>query len=164
MGGGYVTIWRKLLFIIERYLTEIWPVFLRKIEYFEGLLFLTTNQIHVIDEAFESRITLGIKFPKLEASTRKRIWKKILGGEKKRTGLGLNESNENEKLSEWAAKELNGRQIRNVIRAALLLAQEAGNVLTSDLIDECLDNVVGFMNIIQEEKDMVRKGYMAQWF
>jgi SpoVK/Ycf46/Vps4 family AAA+-type ATPase len=50
-------------------------VFLRVLEYFNGLLFLTTNRIDDIDEAIVSRCIALIKFYPPEGEARRRIWK-----------------------------------------------------------------------------------------
>jgi hypothetical protein len=50
-------------------------VFLRVLEYFNGLLFLTTNRIDDIDEAIVSRCIALIKFYPPDAEARRKIWK-----------------------------------------------------------------------------------------
>ncbi|KAF6834282.1 AAA family ATPase [Colletotrichum musicola] len=40
-------------------------VFLRVLEYYSGILFLTTNRVGAIDEAFQSRIHLSLSYPHL---------------------------------------------------------------------------------------------------
>lgn len=47
------------VFLVQRTITDIErnavvSVFLRELEYYQGILLLTTNQAHVIDEAFQS--------------------------------------------------------------------------------------------------------------
>lgn len=49
-------------------------VFLRVLEYFNGLLFLTTNRIDDIDEAIVSRCIALIRFYPPDAVARKKIW------------------------------------------------------------------------------------------
>ncbi|MBC7858773.1 MAG: ATP-binding protein, partial [Burkholderiaceae bacterium] len=49
-------------------------VFLRVLEYFNGLLFLTTNRVDDIDEAIVSRCIALIKFHPPDAEARRRIW------------------------------------------------------------------------------------------
>jgi SpoVK/Ycf46/Vps4 family AAA+-type ATPase len=49
-------------------------VFLRKMEYFRGLLFLTTNRIGQIDDAFLSRIHVVLEYETLDDGQRKQIW------------------------------------------------------------------------------------------
>ncbi len=49
-------------------------VFLRVLEYFNGLLFLTTNRLEDIDEAIISRCIAMIRYQSPNESERKRIW------------------------------------------------------------------------------------------
>ena len=49
-------------------------VFLRVLEYFDGLLFLTTNRIDDIDEAIVSRCIALIRYHAPDALARQRIW------------------------------------------------------------------------------------------
>lgn len=41
-------------------------VFLRSLEYYAGILFLTTNRVGGIDPAFKSRIQLSLYYPRLD--------------------------------------------------------------------------------------------------
>lgn len=50
-------------------------VFLRVLEYFNGLLFLTTNRVDDIDEAIVSRCIAMIKYHAPHAEDRRKIWK-----------------------------------------------------------------------------------------
>lgn len=50
-------------------------VFLRVLEYFNGLLFLTTNRVDDIDEAIVSRCIAMIKYQTPHKEDRRRIWK-----------------------------------------------------------------------------------------
>ncbi|MDP3842129.1 MAG: ATP-binding protein [Oxalobacteraceae bacterium] len=49
-------------------------VFLRVLEYFNGLLFLTTNRVDDIDEAIVSRCIAMIKFSPPDGAARRQIW------------------------------------------------------------------------------------------
>ena len=60
-------------------------VWLRLIEYFEGVLFLTSNRIKDFDDAFRSRIHLAIGLPDLDANQRERIWKGLIDFNKQAT-------------------------------------------------------------------------------
>lgn len=50
-------------------------VFLRVLEYFNGLLFLTTNRVDDIDEAIVSRCIALIRYHPPDADARRRIWR-----------------------------------------------------------------------------------------
>lgn len=52
-------------------------VFLRKLEYYEGMMFLTTNRINCIDDASQSRIDVTLKMPELTADMRHQLWKHL---------------------------------------------------------------------------------------
>lgn len=54
-------------------------VFLRVLEYFNGLLFLTTNRVDDIDEAIVSRCIALIKFQPPDLPARRRIWRVMTG-------------------------------------------------------------------------------------
>ena len=78
-------------------------IFLRLLEYFEGIIFLTSNRLEVIDRAILSRVTLVLNYPKLSKETRAQIWK-----------INLENFNINvTTLDQLSALELSGRDIRN---------------------------------------------------
>ena len=89
-------------------------IFLRVLEYYEGILFLTTNRIKNIDDAFHSRIHISIQYPGLNAASRRHIWNTFMS---KTTGLTDGQ------LDALAQVELNGRQIKNVLKTAQMLAR-----------------------------------------
>jgi hypothetical protein len=91
-------------------------IFLRLLEYYEGILFLTTNRVDNIDAAFESRIHLSLQYDDLDKPSRKHVWETFLA---KAKGVGVFEENELETLADV---QLNGRQIKNVLKTAQLLA------------------------------------------
>ena len=53
-------------------------VFLRVLEYFNGLLFLTTNRVDDIDEAIVSRCIALIRYDPPDSESRRRIWQVML--------------------------------------------------------------------------------------
>ena len=54
-------------------------VMLRLIEYFQGVLFLTTNRVRSFDPAFQTRITVALKYKSLDENAREKVWKNLLG-------------------------------------------------------------------------------------
>jgi hypothetical protein len=95
---------------------ELVSIFLRVLEYYEGILFLTTNRISNIDEAFHSRIHISMQYPPLTAASRRHIWNTFMS---KTSGLS------DDQLDALAQVELNGRQIKNVLKTAQMLARRA---------------------------------------
>jgi SpoVK/Ycf46/Vps4 family AAA+-type ATPase len=53
-------------------------VFLRVLEYFNGLLFLTTNRVDDIDEAIVSRCIALIKYYPPDSEARRQIWRVMI--------------------------------------------------------------------------------------
>lgn len=94
-------------------------VFLRLLEYYEGILFLTTNRASNIDQAFFSRISVAIHYENLKPSDRRQIWNNLLQNSKIDPSLA----------TFLYEHELNGRQIKNAIRNANALAKAEGRVV-----------------------------------
>ncbi|KAL1800365.1 hypothetical protein ACET3X_000707 [Alternaria dauci] len=108
-------------------------IFLRVLEYYEGLLFLTTNRVDNIDAAFQSRIHISLAYPNLTSASRKSIWQNFL----KSLGGGLDGWKDGD-LEDLASVELNGRQIKNVLKSASLLAARKKDSLNKKYVDMVL--------------------------
>jgi hypothetical protein len=107
-------------------------IFLRILEYYEGLLFLTTNRIDNIDAAFQSRIHISLAYPDLTVASRRHIWDNFL------TGLKVRQDWSETDLDELATVELNGRQIKNVLKSAALLSARKNSALEKKYVDVVL--------------------------
>lgn len=103
-------------------------VFLRLLDQYKGMLFLTTNRAEAIDPAFASRITLRLNYPDLDNDRREQIWTKMLLAAKFEVSDSV--------PKEISVHKLNGRQIRNMVR--LLKATSKGNYLTTEMITKYL--------------------------
>jgi SpoVK/Ycf46/Vps4 family AAA+-type ATPase len=96
-------------------------VFLRGLEYVNGISLLTTNRVGVFDEAFRSRIHLALHYPPLDEEGRAKIWDNFFKAlHRAEAEMDFDDLGDNVKI--LARKELNGRQIRNVIKTARQLA------------------------------------------
>ncbi|KAL2170510.1 hypothetical protein VTG60DRAFT_4796 [Thermothelomyces hinnuleus] len=49
-------------------------VFLRVLEYYDGILILTSNRVGTFDEAFKSRVQLALHYPPLSEEDRWKVW------------------------------------------------------------------------------------------
>ena len=107
-------------------------IFLRVLEYYEGLLFLTTNRVDNIDAAFQSRIHIRLAYPNLTSASRTSIWQNFL-----KSSGGLHEWKDDD-LEDLASVELNGRQIKNVLKRASLLAARKKDGLNKKYVDMVL--------------------------
>lgn len=108
--------------------------FLRYLEYYPGILMLTTNRVRTFDEAFISRIHVSLHFRTLEPSVRKQIWRAFLS----RAGVADDAVTE-EQLTGLAERDLNGRQVKNATRTANSLAFSRGQPLSFKHVEEVLD-------------------------
>jgi SpoVK/Ycf46/Vps4 family AAA+-type ATPase len=139
-------------------------VFLRVLEYYEGILVLTTNRVGTFDEAFKSRILLSLHYEKLTKGQRRKIWRGFIkhledthrDAPSNDKGAGSGQGGEHagvspvaelpeidyqeilDSLDELASHELNGRQIRNVITTARQLAKFRGKTLNYGLLEEVI--------------------------
>lgn len=96
-------------------------------EYFSGLLFLTTNRVGHIDDAFISRVHVAIGYKALSGSDRQRIWSGFFDKLAKERADKIQIAPEAKNwVLETAATEqaqLNGRDIRNALQTAITLAE-----------------------------------------
>ncbi|KAK5656929.1 hypothetical protein OQA88_3451 [Cercophora sp. LCS_1] len=126
-------------------------VFLRMLEYYEGILFLTTNRLLTMDSAFESRIQLAIRLPDLGPESRKLIWANLIhrldaDEEQAKTELMLH-------LDDMAEWELNGRQIRNILTMAESLAlgsQRRRGALRYKLVEDMANEAIRFRDFFED--------------
>ncbi|KAF4462794.1 AAA family ATPase [Fusarium albosuccineum] len=98
-------------------------VFLRVLEYYQGIMFLTTNQIAEFDVAIPSRIHLAIRYESLKREQMDAIFCSFLDDLDKQ---GLIE--DYEQIKDWLddvvyKEQFDGRQIRNMVTTALGLAR-----------------------------------------
>ena len=107
---------------------------LRHVEYYRGILFLTTNRITAFDEAFLSRIHVALHFSGLTRETKAKIWRAFL----KKAGLGDAELNER-LVAQLAERDVNGRQIKNACRTAKSLALSRNEPLGFAHLAETMD-------------------------
>ncbi|KAI1455400.1 hypothetical protein F4805DRAFT_459782 [Annulohypoxylon moriforme] len=107
-------------------------VFLRVLEYYAGILFLTTNRVGDFDEAFASRIHMSLYYPELGSKETIEVFKLNLQliqsqFQAKRRKIVVDEM----EIGVFAEKywkdnpfdHWNGRQIRNACQTALALAE-----------------------------------------
>lgn len=53
-------------------------IFLRLLEYFQGILFLTTNRVETFDDAFQSRIHIALRYGALSLKAKKAVFKMFI--------------------------------------------------------------------------------------
>ncbi|KAF1989339.1 P-loop containing nucleoside triphosphate hydrolase protein [Aulographum hederae CBS 113979] len=119
-------------------------VFLRHLEYFSGIVFLTSNRVGVFDDAMKSRIHLALEYAPPELSMRRLIWTQNLlaiPASESNLSLGLpsninasaisagingegdGETESSPLLDHLIRDKLNGREISNAVTTARTLAR-----------------------------------------
>ncbi|CAH0052382.1 unnamed protein product [Clonostachys solani] len=116
--------------VIDLRRNELVSIFLRLLEYYDGMMFLTTNRIKTMDPAFQSRIDLTVHYPDLSKSSRASVWRNFLQpGESTSTEIDFDE---------LASHALNGRQIKNTVKLAKMLAIRREQALHMDHLRQIL--------------------------
>jgi hypothetical protein len=126
---------------------NVFSVFLRLLEYYRGMLFLTTNRHQDFDDAFYSRIHVTLQFGGLTPAWRTNIWREHIqraSGRNRQPGLW------NKDMFEVLGEiDTNGRDIKNYTRTAYAFARAEDEdlslhhtliVLRNNLPDEKLKN------------------------
>ncbi|KAJ5094968.1 hypothetical protein N7532_007259 [Penicillium argentinense] len=116
-------------------------IFLRLLEYFQGILFLTTNRVETFDDAFQSRIHVALRYGDLASKAKRSIWKMFL--ERVRAIEGVKVATFTEDDYDMLSRHtLNGRQcnqIKNSVRTAQALAVNESSPLSMDHIKRVLE-------------------------
>jgi SpoVK/Ycf46/Vps4 family AAA+-type ATPase len=103
-------------------------------------LFLTTNRVKSIDEAFCSRIHVALDFEDLDVAAKTHVWTVFL----RKAGVEIGEGGvTQEQLEALADRGLNGRVIKNAVKTASSLAIGEKQKLGYPHIVRILD----FMNV-----------------
>ncbi|KAI5861500.1 hypothetical protein GGS23DRAFT_611485 [Durotheca rogersii] len=113
-------------------------IFLRQLEYFQGILFLTTNRVQTFDDAFQSRIHIALRYDDLDVKAKRAIFKIFIERARAVAGVDLMPFDE-EDYTTLARHNLNGRQIKNTVGTAQALAVNKGEPLSMRHIREVLN-------------------------
>ncbi|KAI0451735.1 AAA family ATPase [Xylaria acuta] len=97
-------------------------VFLRELEYYDGILILTSNRVGTFDEAFKSRIQLSLHYENLGVGQRRRIWRNFINRIKSLDPT-IDYEDILDHIDDLSVVDMNGREIRNAITTARQLAQ-----------------------------------------
>ncbi|KAG0616487.1 hypothetical protein M758_5G119300 [Ceratodon purpureus] len=122
-------------------------IFLRLLEYYRGVLFLTTNRVASLDDAILSRISIFLRYHRISVAQGEAIWRNLLA----RAQI-LNPD-----LSLFSSYSLNGREIRICIRSAQVLVRSSGEELTTDHVLRAVSMLVelrkNLEDAVKEETD-----------
>ncbi|KAI1780194.1 P-loop containing nucleoside triphosphate hydrolase protein [Hypoxylon cercidicola] len=143
----YATIWQAVVLLDEADVflearkdvgssdrNALVAIFLRELEYFGGIVFLTTNRVNSFDIAMKSRIHLSLSYTPPEMEVRRSIWQHCL----KTVPAEANEIDVGKTIDFLVTAQLNGREIANAVNTARTLARFDGAPLRLDHLDTVL--------------------------
>jgi len=121
-------------------------VFLRHVEYYRGILFLTTNRVQAFDEAFLSRIHVALHFRELSDASKAQVWAAFI------SKVGASSDVTPQQIEALARRSVNGRQIKNAVRTAHSLAVGKGVKLGYQHLMSTIDAMDEFTQEFEEMK------------
>lgn len=146
-------------------------VFLRALEHYNGVLFLTTNRVSLMDGAFVSRIHLSLYYPPLDSFQIRQIFADNIV---RLCQMEESEMNEEHKIKidrrdimSWVYDDLrpgdwNGREIRNAFQNAASMARH--DALDPELVESRVErgvlNHIHFMKVFRATREFGR--YMKE--
>ncbi|KAK6077366.1 ATPase [Seiridium cupressi] len=124
-----IYVYERDVYNLER--NALLPIFLRHLEYSDCLTFISVSRIGTVDPAVVTRIHVGVPFPNFDFGTQQKIWHRVI----ERLPHDYVERDEMQdfithqlgELDSGRYREMNGRQIRNCIDVALILARNEGS-------------------------------------
>ncbi|TDZ30453.1 ATPase family AAA domain-containing protein 3B [Colletotrichum spinosum] len=137
-------------------------VFLRALEYYRGVLFLTTNRVQAFDAAFTSRIHVALHYRDLTDADRERIWANNFerldrdSAGRVRVAVAAREYAYGSK--DVRALRWNGREIRNALQTALALAESDAAELGGERIDVGDKHLRAVVKMSRGFRDFLHKG------
>lgn len=124
-------------------------VFLKELEYFSGIVFLTTNRLASFDLAMKSRIHLALGYDPPDIEIRRQIWMQVLSRvpEDEVDIEEMDDAVENLLLA-----DLNGREISNAVNTARTIARFQKRKLQVEDIEKVLGVRKEFDKSLEREK------------
>jgi AAA+ superfamily predicted ATPase len=110
-------------------------VFLRLLEYYSGILFLTTNRVGTLDPALESRIDMAFHYPALDITGRATVLRNLLATLPADSVEALSD----DEVAELMREPLNGRHIKSAVKTAYILANSDGSRVNKEHLNQVLE-------------------------
>jgi len=139
-------------------------VLLRVLEYYEGILILTTNRINSFDVAVQCRVHLAVKYQNFNETQISEIYT-----------IFLKQIRDDDNIEDWdsilswikvesRSSKFNGRQIRNIVAAALGLARAERKKLNSEHLDQIVRKTIEFHEELGEQRKAYEMKQLARGY
>nr|XP_036587375.1 ATPase [Colletotrichum truncatum]KAF6798317.1 ATPase [Colletotrichum truncatum] len=137
-------------------------VFLRALEYYRGVLFLTTNRVQAFDAAFTSRIHVALHYQNLTDLDRERIWannfERLDKDSAGRVRVSVATRDYAYESRDVRSLRWNGREIRNALQTALALAESDAAEEGSDRVTITDKHLRAVVKMSRGFRDYLRSG------
>ena len=140
-------------------------IFLRALEYYRGLLIITTNRVQSFDGAFLSRIHVALHYRNLANEDRERIWTNNFD-RLDRDSAGRIRVSVAAREFVWSSREVrslqwNGREIRNAMQTALALAESDAQEDGTDTVTLSEKHIRAVVKLSKGFRDFVKHSMPA---
>ena len=114
--------------------------FVRFIEYYQGIVFITTNRVSKFDEALLKRIDVTLGLPSLDRGRRAVIWHNNIQDLSDEGTINASQSADLSMLAQqkWSKYDINGHQIEKAIRTARIMAEKKGKMVGCKEVESVL--------------------------
>lgn len=129
---------------------ELVAVFLTRLEYYQGICFLTTNRIASLDHAFQSRVDLFLPYRDLRPEARRHVWVNFIQRAGGAARFEVDVGPGSKDLEDLSQIPLNGREIKNLIKSANLLTLKGGEKITTERIMMLAQNRINALDALSE--------------
>ena len=114
--------------------------FVRFIEYYQGIVIITTNRVSRFEEALMPRIDLTLSLPPLDRGRRIGLWNNQIQDLLDQGAINPSQSANMRGLAQqkWSKDDFNGHQIKKAVKTAMVLAEKKGQTLGDKEIETML--------------------------
>lgn len=139
---------------------ELLSSFVQFINYYEGIVIITTNRVTRFDGSLMPRIDITLGLPPLDSSRRVSIWHNQIEDLFVEGYIHASEIASLRSLAQekWSQENLNGHQIKKVIKTARIMAEKKGKMLGRGEIETMLKIEREFQDRIGDSDHMKEKG------
>ncbi|KAK2056199.1 P-loop containing nucleoside triphosphate hydrolase protein [Colletotrichum caudatum] len=158
----YATIWKAVLLLDEADVflekrednpgsaerNALVAVFLKQLEYFSGIVFLTTNRLRTFDAAMSSRIHLALGYRAPDIETRRQLWVQCLS---KLPADERDFDDVDDVSMNFVDQQINGREISNAVNTARTIARFEKEKLQTKHIEQVMSLRASFQDDLRAE-------------
>lgn len=119
---------------------ELIPSFVRFIDCYQGIVIITTNRVSTFDGALMPRFDITLGLPPLDGGRRVAIWHNQIQCLFDEGYINVSQVADLRTLAQerWSQEDLNGHQIKKVIKTARIVAEKKGKMLGCKEIETML--------------------------